>query len=741
MKVSKLRITLYLAVIGVASGLAATGAWYRQRAELRSDLLRAVRGCGGVLNGSEVRELAGAPSDLNTPVYHSLALRLRAIRAANPELRFAYLLRPLPDGSVIFLVDAEDPSSKDFSHPGLVYEEAASNLGLQEAMRSQDTTTGGPYHDEYGAWVSGYDYLKDEKGNLTGDVLGIDISARQWKGMLRNAAVEAGSMILLLLGIPFGVFVVLQQRSQARTAVAEVESRHRQLIDQLPGVTYLAESGKNGRWHYVSPQIHTLLGYTQAEWLASPSLFFESMHPDDRRLLDLESAATAGSDGALFSQREYRLYSRDGGIIWCRDRFRPLPPVKGQGIAMIQGLILDITASKHAEEEAHLFRSLAEWTEDPLYVLQPKDDWRLVYANDAACRHWELSREQALQMRITDWIVDMSVEKLESIFTELKSGTSITFETVHYLQNGRTIPVEVSASYFEYAGKEYIGGWFREISARKLAELTLQNAKAAAEEANRAKSEFLAMMSHEIRTPMNGVIGMAGVLLDTHLTAEQKDYLDAIRTSGENLLEILNAILDFSKIESGKMEIEAQPVDVNQVVEDVIELFASTAATKDVKLLYSVDPEIPLPVGSDAIHLGQVLRNLVSNAVKFTAVGEIEVRVQRGVRKGDGAMELRFSVRDTGIGIPAEKMSRLFVSFSQVDSSPSRKFGGTGLGLVISQRLVEMMGGRMWVESTPGEGTCIFFTIAAQIYESFPALAPALAIFGSRWEASAHGRR
>jgi PAS domain S-box-containing protein len=407
-------------------------------------------------------------------------------------------------------------------------------------------------------------------------------------------------------------------------------------------------------------------------------------------------------------------------------------------------LEFEIVERKRAEEEArhaHIFiTSLLENIPDVIFV-KDANTRQIVLLNRAAEKMFGSPRNHLIGKKVEDiFPTELAVELSARDEQVLQEGISLgnTDEVVvgnnSDLRSFHTRLVPITD---EHGASRYILGISIDITESKRAQAELREAWQAAESATRAKSEFLANMSHEIRTPLNAIIGMTNLMLDTDLSIDQRDFLETILISGESLLAIINDVLDFSKIEAGKLELVYAPFKVRDCVQKSLNMVSARATEKRLNLAYTIAEDIPPVLIGDAVRLRQILVNLLSNAVKFTEQGEVIVEVTghraqgtasqsseigdqriehrgRGIYKPQPLYEVRLSVSDTGIGIAPEHQERLFQSFSQIDPSPSRKYGGTGLGLVISKNLAELMGGTMWVESIKGVGSTFSFTIQAE---------------------------
>ena len=347
-------------------------------------------------------------------------------------------------------------------------------------------------------------------------------------------------------------------------------------------------------------------------------------------------------------------------------------------------------------------------------------DRRIQDWNEQAEKTFGWTRAEAIGMHLNELVeLDGGVagssfgnfESLkELLHSHAASAVQDRFELVARHKTGMTFPAEVAISRINVGETVIIAAFVHDVTERKLTERNMEESRQAAEASSRAKSEFLANMSHEIRTPLNGVIGMTDLALETELTQEQREYLQTVKLSADSLLSVINDILDFSKIEAGKVDLEEIRYDLRECLESTLKTLALRADEKGLELLCDINPAIPDTLLGDPGRVRQITTNLIGNAIKFTAEGEVSLHVA-AQPAANGGEELHFTVADTGIGIAAEKLETIFESFSQADTSTTREYGGTGLGLTISKRLIELMGGRIWIESRLGKGSHFHFTV------------------------------
>jgi two-component system sensor histidine kinase/response regulator len=385
-----------------------------------------------------------------------------------------------------------------------------------------------------------------------------------------------------------------------------------------------------------------------------------------------------------------------------------------QGRPALLATIRDITERKQHEQalaasERRVRRILETCTEGFCRV---DGQGGLIEVNDAMCHILGRARDQVLGRHIYDFTDEENVRVFKQNIARRAKGESGAYEVSLLRPDGTRVPCRVNASPLvdEHDVIQGSFGMFTDITDQKRAETELKAAMQKAEEATQMKSMFLANMSHEIRTPMNAIIGLSHLALKTQLTPKQRDYVSKVHNAGTSLLAVINDILDFSKIEAGKLDLETIDFKLDEVINSVITLTAQKAHEKGLEFLAHVAPGIPEFLLGDPLRLGQILTNFVNNAVKFTERGEIRINVEQLERTG-GKVQLKFSVRDSGIGMTREQAAKLFQPFTQADMSTTRKHGGTGLGLTICRRLVELMGGRIWLESEPGVGSTFYFTV------------------------------
>ncbi|RVT83856.1 response regulator [Inhella crocodyli] len=532
-------------------------------------------------------------------------------------------------------------------------------------------------------------------------------------------------------------------RAQQQRALALSQAQVQAMVQNLPGVVFRSEAQPPWRLDFLSPAVQDLSGYPAADFLgdSAPRRLVDLIHPDDA------PAWQATLRSGLATQQgfghELRVVHRDGSARWALFRCMPTADETGQA-RHLDGMLFDIHERKQAEaalrdNEARL-RDLLDLA--PVGCSINTREGRPAFSNRRLAELLGRDRDDLTQLNTADYWAEPS-ERQAFVDRLWADGRVEGYRARFRRADGQAFTVLLTSSIENILGADHIVSWSYDITQLEAAEQAICQARDAAEAATRAKSDFLANMSHEIRTPMNAIIGMSHLALQAPLERKPRHYIEKVHLAANNLLGIINDILDFSKIEAGKLDLESVPFQLEDLLDGFANLVGFKAQEKRLDLLVRLDPATPTALVGDPLRLGQVLTNLGNNAVKFTAQGEIELGITTQNRD-DESVELHLWVRDSGIGLSPEQQGRLFQSFSQADSSTTRKYGGTGLGLAISKNLVERMQGRIWVESQAGQGATFHFTVRLGLQAHSPsAAAPSNALTGLRVlvvDDSAHSR-
>ena len=516
----------------------------------------------------------------------------------------------------------------------------------------------------------------------------------------------------------------ITERKQMESSLKAAEARLRRITNTVPGVVFQWQAGVgDDQLTFVSPRVQQVLGLSVQALRDDASLIMQQVLEADRKAIREGLREALRSASAW--RAEYRVRLPSGVVRWIRCEINPEPDRTPDGAVLFTGIWQDVTERKEADAR------LREVTENvPVAIFQ----YHMGDAGDDLISFMSHAIQAICGARAEDIMQDarLLVERVHpqdrALFAASLGPANaqsraqfLDFRMVHS-DSGQTVWVHGEADPRQLAQGNWVwNGYFTDVTDAKKVAVELQGARDQAVAASRAKSDFLANMSHEIRTPMNGVLGMAELLLDTQLDTEQAEYVNMVKGSADALLRVINDILDFSKIEAGKLLIEQIPFHLAQTMEATLKAVALRARDKGLELLCDIDPSLPLAVVGDPGRLRQILVNLIGNAIKFTKTGVVIVRAAYASENADGLL-LHFSVRDTGIGIAPDKLSSIFEAFAQEDSSTTRRFGGTGLGLTICARLVGALGGQIWVESELGHGSVFHFTMRLQVDHRQPQL-------------------
>ncbi|MBN1516413.1 PAS domain S-box protein [Candidatus Sumerlaeota bacterium] len=561
--------------------------------------------------------------------------------------------------------------------------------------------------------LAAYEPIKELK---LGIVAKVDIQE------IKKPFLYAGGIAVFIAAILnlIGGFFLVWVTNPLIKRVEESEQQFRTLVSNIPGVTYRCLLDENWTMLYISEAIETLTGYPPSDFINNRVRTFDSViHPRDRKMVadKVQKAVRAKQPYTM----EYRLLHRDGHEVWVHEKGQL--STAGAGRAdWLDGAIFDISEQRHAEAELRQLSRAVEQSSSSVVITDLSG--RIEYVNPCFTQLTGYTTKEAIgkNPRILK-SGEHNAEFYENLWKTIRSGNEWRGEFCNRRKDGSLYweMATISPVRNEDGEITHFVAVKEDITQQKNAEAELHEARHQAEVANQAKSEFLANMSHEIRTPMNAILGFSDLLKSSQLSPKEQSYLDAIRSSGNALLTLINDILDLSKVEAGKLELQYESFSLSQLLAEIQTVFTPKAKEKALRLELEIDPDMPDYIYLDEVRLRQILFNIVGNALKFTHAGSVTLRAGGHVDLDQSdRMHLVIEVEDTGIGIPQSQQEKIFDSFIQASGQSTRKYGGSGLGLAITKRLTEMMHGKVTLESEHGKGSCFRFEFPEVLLTAAP---------------------
>ena len=674
------------------------------------------------LNNDILKSLTGTIEDEQSAAYIKIKNALVEVLKVHPEFRYIYFYT-LKEGKLYSMVDSEPLNSKDYVSPGKVYTDTATIV--YKPFETGQSIITKPTTDKWGTWISILTPIKDNKTGRIYAVLGMDYPADKWTDEAISKTTGSGIIILAFILLLISLYIIyvnnkrLQTLNAERIKTIEKMTAFAAVMEQsddhitVKDLDLKVVAANNILLDILGKDISQVIGKTDAEIFEIP----ETMEPVKTYMSDERKAQTLKQGEYILREEEvisptgkrkfvqtkkYPIYNKDNKLIFTANISRDITELK----ANQEKLKIKEERLKEAQRigktghwEYDIMNNKLYWSEQTFSIYE-KDPELFVPEFNAVMNLYHPEEKETILNNFTECV---------------KSKTDLKIETRIITPSGLVkYAIQRAKVECDKNGEPYLMiGTVADITEQKMVEIELHKAIELAEAASVAKSEFLSNMSHEIRTPLNGVIGFTDLLLNTNLNKIQKEYLDNAIISANSLLGVISDILDFSKIESGKLELEMIKTDIVQLIENASDIIKVHAAGKGVELLLNIQPDIPRYAVIDPIRLKQILVNLMSNAVKFTHKGEVELKISFDkVCEKSGKFTLE--VRDTGIGVKDADKSKLFKAFSQADTSTTRRYGGTGLGLIISNSLAKKMGSRIQFESEYGVGSRFFFTIETE---------------------------